>query len=69
MTTNFELSTLTLRRNGKWVQSFGIFEKNHRSHEVICINKDENIITRQIIDEFIFFYPTMEFLLTEIETS
>ena len=69
MTTNFALSTLTLLSNGKWVQKFSIFEKKLKSHEVICINKDENIITRQIIDEFICFYPTMEFLLTEIETS
>ena len=69
MTTNFALSTLTLLSNGKWVQKFSIFEKKLKSHEVICIHKDENIITRQIIDEFIFFYPKMEFLLTEIKTS
>ena len=69
MTTKFELITTTSRENNKWVHTVGIFEKNHKSHEYTCENNNEIIITHQVINEFIFFYPEMEFLLTKFKTS
>ena len=69
MTTNFELITTTLQKNGKWVHIVRTFEKNHICCDCSFTNKNESTITRQVMNEFIFFYPKMEFLLTKIETS
>ena len=66
---NFELITTTFQRNDEWVHIIRTFEKKHISCEYSCTNKNENTVTRQVINEFIFFYPKMKFLLTKFKTS
>ena len=61
MTTKFELMTTTYRKSGKWVLSLSIFEKNILSYDCSCRNQNENTLTLQVLDEFVFFYPKMKF--------
>ena len=68
MTTNFALITTTSRKEDKWVHDVNIFEKNYASYDYICTNENENIVTRLVIDEFVFIYPKMKFLQKKIET-
>ena len=68
MTINFELFTTTLQRNGEWVYIVRTFEKNHKSYDYSTTNKNESTLTRKVIEEFIYIYPKMKFLLTKFKT-
>ena len=60
MTHNFKLITFTLRKSDKWVHKVCIYEKLLRSHEYTCTNESENTVTRQVLDDFMILFHSIQ---------